>query len=389
MIPNLPRMLLSFVVLCGVLNTASAYELLGLKWSGDSMQLDYDFELDGDRSSPSGVRWNQAFEDAAGDWNRRVNFTINTDDSDPSHPCAGVYPYYADGLRNGAMFHHELCFQGRDEGKEEFGDRVLAVTISYSYTAKPDEVIETDMFFNDAEDWDVYDGPLRTLFDFKRVAKHEMGHVLGLDHEQAAVALMQPNVSDLYTIQADDISGVAALYGPLDTGRQPIAMSIEEPFNGGVQSGVSTFRGWVVSLYELSSLKLYLNNNYKGELDHGGPRNDVCKIHGDYPDCAESGFAFAFAFGMLPEGSSTYRLVARDVLGNTLERSVTFQVARFDDAYVADPGKVTLANATVGIDKGREEVVIDNLRHNGKNYRVRLKWKTQSQGMREIDIIRK
>jgi len=77
------------------------------------------------------------------------------------------------------------------------------------------------------------------------------------------------------------------------------------------------------------------------------------------------------------------------VLGNTLEKSVTFQVTRFDDAYVGDPDKVTLANATVGIDKGREEVVIDNLRHNGKNYKVRLKWRRQSQGMREVDIIRK
>ena len=57
MIQNLPRILLFFMVLCGALNTASAYELLGLKWPGDSMQLDYDFELDGDRTSPSGVKW--------------------------------------------------------------------------------------------------------------------------------------------------------------------------------------------------------------------------------------------------------------------------------------------------------------------------------------------
>jgi hypothetical protein len=389
MIRNLPRVLISSIALCGLLSTASAYELLGLKWSDNSMQLDYDFELDGDRASPSGVKWNQAFDDAAGDWNRKVNFTIATDDSDPSHPCAGVHPYYADGFRNGAAFHHELCFQGQNDRVEEFGDRVLAVTITYSFTDKPDEIVESDMFFNDAEGWDVYDGTLRTLFDFRRVAKHEMGHVLGLDHEEAAVALMQPNVSDLYTIQADDISGAAALYGPLESNQKPIVMSIEEPFNDSVQSGISTFRGWVVSLNELSSLRLYLNGNYKGELDHGGPRNDVCKSYGDYPGCAESGFAFAFAYGILPEGYNSYRLVARDVRGNSLEKTVDFQVTRFDDAYVGDPNKVTLANATVGIDKGREEIIIDNFKHNGKNYKIHLKWKTQSQSLEATDIIRK
>ena len=388
MISSLSRLLLVSIALCGLTGTASAYELMGLKWSGNSMKFDYDFELKGKSRSPSGYSWNLAFEDAAEGWNKKTNFTINTDDNNPSHPCAGVFPYPEDGLRNGAGFHHELCFQGQDGRVEDFGDRVLAVTITYSYTSKPDEVIETDMFFNDAEDWDVYDGALRTLFDFKRVAKHEMGHVLGLDHEDSVTALMQSLVSDLYTLQTDDIAGAAALYGPLNN-QKPIVMAIEEPFNDSVQSGISTFRGWVVSVNELSSLRLYLNGVYKGDLDHGGPRNDVCNSYGDYPGCAESGFAFAFAYGNLPEGNSTYRLVARDVRGNTLEKSVTFRVTRFDDAYVADPGKVTLANATVGIDKGREEIVIDNLKHNGKNYKIYLKWKTQSQGFEPIDIIRK
>lgn len=388
MMINLIRVLL-FITLCVVLNTASAYQLIGIKWPVNSMKFDYDLELNGNASSPSGSSWNQAFADAAQDWARQVNFTIVTDDSYPSHPCAGVAPYPGDGFRNGAAFHHELCFQGQDSGVEEFGERVLAVTISYSFTDKPDEIVETDMFFNEAEDWDVYDGNLRTSFDFRRVAKHEMGHVLGLDHEPTAIALMQPNVSDLYTLQVDDIAGAAALYGPLANVPKPIVMTIEEPFDDSVQSGISTFRGWVVSSQELSSLRLYLNGNYKGELDHNGPRNDVCKIYSEYSGCAESGFAFAFAYGILPEGYNTYRLVARDVQGNSLEQSVTFRVTRFDDAYVGDPDKVTLANAKVGVDKASEKIIIDNLQHNGKNYKVQLKWKTQSQGFEPTDIIRK
>lgn len=380
--------LFSSIVLCGMLGTASAYQLTGAKWPSNIMKFDYNLLLNGYSTSPSGISWNQAFEDAAEGWSSQTNFNIVTDTSDPSHPCAGVGSFPFDGFRNGAAFHHELCFQGQVGYEEEFGDRVLAVTITYSYTDAPEEIIETDLFFNDAESWDVYDGALRTLFDLKRVAMHEMGHVLGLDHEDTITALMQSLVSDLYTLQADDIMGVAALYGPM-IGQDLIAMSIEEPFVRGVQSGISTFRGWVVSLYDLSSLKLYLNGSYKGELDHNGPRNDVCAIYGDYPNCAKSGFAFAFNYGLLSAGNNTYRLVARDVLGNVLEKSVTFSVARFDDAFVADPDEVSVANALVNIDRLGEKIVIDNLLHNGKTYSIDLKWRSQSQSFAPTSIQRK
>ena len=63
-----------------------------------------------------------------------------------------------------------------------------------------------------------YRGPLRpNFYDFHRVALHEFGHVLGLDHPdqagQSKVAIMNSVISNLDSLAADDIAGVDFLYG--------------------------------------------------------------------------------------------------------------------------------------------------------------------------------
>ena len=82
-------------------------------------------------------------------------------------------------------------------------------------------IIEADVVFNSGSgvDWGVYAGPQREGFrpDFSRIALHEFGHVLGLDHPnqdgQVVSAIMNSTASDLNWIQADDIAGIRAIYG--------------------------------------------------------------------------------------------------------------------------------------------------------------------------------
>jgi len=102
----------------------------------------------------------------------------------------------------------------------EFGENTLAVTLSAGNCQNPQctngfIITDADIVFNSAETWDVYSGSLR--FDgtneFERVALHELGHALGLNHSNANAAIMRAFMSDTDSLQSDDIAGIASIYG--------------------------------------------------------------------------------------------------------------------------------------------------------------------------------
>jgi len=104
---------------------------------------------------------------------------------------------------------------------EPFGSGVLAVTQTF-YSPRTSTITETDVVFNRARNWNSYRGNLRsapggTLIDLRRVALHEFGHAIGLDHPddqgQSVVAVMNSRVSNVDGLQADDVSGADAIYG--------------------------------------------------------------------------------------------------------------------------------------------------------------------------------
>lgn len=72
------------------------------------------------------------------------------------------------------------AFFAADVFGDKFGSGVLAVTV-FSFRGT---ILETsDTVFNSAYTWDSYRGPFNaSLLDFRRVAIHEFGHTLGLDH---------------------------------------------------------------------------------------------------------------------------------------------------------------------------------------------------------------
>lgn len=116
-----------------------------------------------------------------------------------------------------------------------FGDAFGATTLATTNTWYRGEVrLESNVIFNRAKTWNSYRGPLRSgVVDFRRVALHSLGHVLGLSHPdldgQNVAAIMNSHTHALGAtvddLQEDDIRGARALYGSAPQPAKPPIVS--------------------------------------------------------------------------------------------------------------------------------------------------------------------
>jgi hypothetical protein len=153
--------------------------------------------------SPYG-QWTGSFERAMSEWTSRTAFRFNVGYTS-FDPCSN--PNYSP-LGNGVKFASDMCGSA-------WGTGVLAATRSWY---RGNILAQSGIIFNATLQWSEFDGPWSNYpGDFHRVAVHELGHVIGLGHENSAVSIMNPYVGSLTTPQVDDIAGVNALYPPSDS----------------------------------------------------------------------------------------------------------------------------------------------------------------------------
>lgn len=208
------RLLTAFTLSLLAAAPAQAFDIAGNKWAGGT--VDYYVALEG--TSLTGIRWHDAFIDALQEWNQETVFNFVPVEQ-YSDPCSG-------NTLSSVDFTDDVC--GSD-----FGENTLAVTLRrlQATVLGPPNLIEADIVVSNDVDYNIYDGPIPQFgipgLDFRRVALHELGHVIGLDHESSAPAIMAPNISNLDRLQADDIAGVNTLYGGLDACEiRPLAFGV-------------------------------------------------------------------------------------------------------------------------------------------------------------------
>lgn len=191
--------------------SAAAFTIDGSRW----IRGETTFYVGIPGTSPSGATWSEAFEDAMAEWNEKTAFRFQIVNQ-YRDPCGGysrngaasdAFPSGGGDSFNGVDFGASMC-------GNELGKGVAAVTLIVTQGGLQGfgSISQTDIIFNTAFDWDIYTG-LRRPLDFRRTALHELGHALGLGHEEIKSSIMAPRISSIDSLQADDISGANALYG--------------------------------------------------------------------------------------------------------------------------------------------------------------------------------
>ncbi|MFZ5494029.1 MAG: matrixin family metalloprotease [Verrucomicrobiota bacterium] len=173
---------------------------LPVKWPAGTIPLRL---MLGDTANlQDGASFNQSASTAAQTWNAVLGSAQLTTTFVSGSPGSG------NGL-------NELAFASTIFGRD-FEENTLAVTTGRQ---SGNERAEADVIFNTRHTWNSYRGNRQAgVVDIQRVALHELGHVLGLDHpnenSQQVDAIMNSRITDRFELSPDDIEGAQSLYGP-------------------------------------------------------------------------------------------------------------------------------------------------------------------------------
>jgi Matrixin/FG-GAP-like repeat len=197
-----------------VLQTADAYFLEGQQWSpGTTVSIAMNLSATSGKLQTKpffpledgSTSWEGVFDAAASLWNQNV-------------ASFAFAPYVSNNSNGGTLGNglNEVFFGTTIDGSN-LDQNTLGITV-YDYHPSNNLIVEADIAFNSNASWNSYRGPLQpSAVDLRRVAAHELGHVLGLDHPdtngETVEAVMNSVVSNQDTLSPDDVAGAQGLYG--------------------------------------------------------------------------------------------------------------------------------------------------------------------------------
>lgn len=170
---------------------------------------------------------------------------------------------------------------------------------------------------------------------------------------------------------------LAALAAPSKAG--DILFTVEEPQPDSIYSGVQNLRGWAVSSAGIDRIELHVDGQYITDIPSGGLRRDVGDQYPGYPDADRSGFSMAYSYANLSPGRHEIRIRVVDADGDTQERRIAFDTARFEGGFIQDPESVDATGAQVSATD--KSIRISGLMVQGVPHDVTLEWNPGSQNL--------
>ena len=161
-------------------------------------------------------------------------------------------------------------------------------------------------------------------------------------------------------------------------------IKLEEPINGEVHMGVGNLRGWSVASSGITKIEIYIDGVFLDDAPYGSSRGDIGDVFPDVENSTKSGFSQSFNYGLLAPGSHTIKVIAYSELGNTLERSATFDVVKFSSNFISDPNAVNLNDAACSLSE--DNMKLFNSSVEGELYDVTLTWRKSEQGFEIVEI---
>ena len=171
-----------------------------------------------------------------------------------------------------------------------------------------------------------------------------------------------------------------------DTVAEPLRASLNEPRNNGVHSGVGMIHGWAFSGEGVERIEVFIDEEYAFDVPYGDPRADIGKAFPDIKGSNTSGFSVPFRYSTLSAGQHTVSVVVTDEFGAQVERSSTFEVVRFDMAYL---NKANTPNLDWSYVFGFSDfITVRGAQVGDKAYDLILTWQTETQTFEIVEIIR-
>ena len=255
-------------------HSGSAYWFLSQRWNDGNVVMHLQQGSPNSALLDGATSWNTISEGALASWNAqigRLQFRVERNST------ANIV------LRNNI----NNVFWDDDLYGESF-DEAVAVAMTLADRGRTTEV---DVIFNPAYNWYSYRGNFRysgnqPIYDLRRVALHEFGHVLGLGHPdqngQSVTAVMNHSVSNVDNLQTDDINGGRALYGAPTVAPPPPTDRLEPDGRMALNSSLTSPNGTYRLLYQSDgNLVLYTGSSAIWATNTGGSNASPAVLQGD------------------------------------------------------------------------------------------------------------